>query len=262
MTHVSERADAERQPWSASNGKTTRKRTVTYADAGVSIHAGEQAVEMLKTKVHRTWRPEVVGDLGGFAGLFRLDIDEVQEPDPGLVRRRRRHQAGHRPADGHPRHGRRRPGRDGRRRSGRVRCRAAVPARLHRLRRGRPGEGRRDRRRHRRRLPDGRLRAARRRDRRAPGHDGAARVRHLRHRRRRGRGGRDARPGPGRGRRRGDRDGLVRHALQRLLAGAPRAARRRPDAAGQHRRGAGPARRRSARSCSRRPGSTRATASI
>ena len=49
-------------------------RTVTYADAGVSIHAGEQAVEMLKTKVHRTWRPEVVGDLGGFAGLFRLDI--------------------------------------------------------------------------------------------------------------------------------------------------------------------------------------------
>ena len=29
------------------------QRTVTYADAGVSIHAGEQAVELLKTKVHR-----------------------------------------------------------------------------------------------------------------------------------------------------------------------------------------------------------------
>lgn len=80
MTHVSERADAERQPWSANSGKTPRKRTVTYADAGVSIHAGEQAVEMLKTKVHRTWRPEVVGDLGGFAGLFRLDTTKYKHP--------------------------------------------------------------------------------------------------------------------------------------------------------------------------------------
>jgi phosphoribosylformylglycinamidine cyclo-ligase len=78
VTNVSERPDTE--PWNASNGRTARKRTVTYADAGVSIHAGEQAVEMLKTKVHRTWRPEVVGDLGGFAGLFRLDITKYKKP--------------------------------------------------------------------------------------------------------------------------------------------------------------------------------------
>jgi phosphoribosylformylglycinamidine cyclo-ligase len=75
---VSERAETE--PWNASNGRAARKRTVTYAEAGVSIHAGEQAVEMLKTKVHRTWRPEVVGDLGGFAGLFRLDIKKYRNP--------------------------------------------------------------------------------------------------------------------------------------------------------------------------------------
>ena len=73
MTHVSERSEAARQPWSANAGKTTRKRTVTYADAGVSIDAGEQAVELLKSKVSRTWRREVVSDLGGFAGLFGLD---------------------------------------------------------------------------------------------------------------------------------------------------------------------------------------------
>jgi phosphoribosylformylglycinamidine cyclo-ligase len=53
---------------------------VTYADAGVSIHAGEQAVELLKTKVHRTWRPEVIGDIGGFAGLFRLDMKKYRNP--------------------------------------------------------------------------------------------------------------------------------------------------------------------------------------
>lgn len=55
-------------------------RTVTYADAGVSIHAGEEAVNRLKGSVHRTMRPEVVGDIGGFAGLFRLDIHKYKQP--------------------------------------------------------------------------------------------------------------------------------------------------------------------------------------
>jgi phosphoribosylformylglycinamidine cyclo-ligase len=68
----------QKQLWTAGNGR--RKRTVTYADAGVSIHAGEQAVELLKKKVHRTWRPEVVGDIGGFAGLFRLDVTKYRNP--------------------------------------------------------------------------------------------------------------------------------------------------------------------------------------
>ncbi len=87
MTHVTERSGgggarsaASRQPWTAGNGRGGRKRTVTYADAGVSIHAGEQAVEMLKGKVHRTWRPEVVSDIGGFAGLFRLDMRKYRNP--------------------------------------------------------------------------------------------------------------------------------------------------------------------------------------
>lgn len=80
MTHVTERASNERQPWTAGNGRGARKRTVTYADAGVSIHAGEKAVEFLKTKVQRTLRPEVVGDLGGFAGLFRLDMRKYRNP--------------------------------------------------------------------------------------------------------------------------------------------------------------------------------------
>jgi phosphoribosylformylglycinamidine cyclo-ligase len=57
-----------------------RRRTVTYADAGVSIHAGEEAVELLKSKVQRAWRPEVVGDIGGFAGLFRLDLRKYKQP--------------------------------------------------------------------------------------------------------------------------------------------------------------------------------------
>ena len=40
----------DKRLWNAG-GRTARRRTVTYADAGVSIHAGEQAVAMLKSKV-------------------------------------------------------------------------------------------------------------------------------------------------------------------------------------------------------------------
>ncbi|TAK70463.1 MAG: phosphoribosylformylglycinamidine cyclo-ligase [Actinomycetota bacterium] len=45
-------------------------RRTSYADAGVDVAAGERAVELMKAAVARTRRPEVVGDLGGFAGLF------------------------------------------------------------------------------------------------------------------------------------------------------------------------------------------------
>ncbi|GAA5177181.1 phosphoribosylformylglycinamidine cyclo-ligase [Rugosimonospora acidiphila] len=75
-----ERAETPFQPWSAGNGRSGRKRTVTYADSGVSIHAGEQAVELLKPKVQRTLRPEVIGGVGGFAGLFRLDMKKYKQP--------------------------------------------------------------------------------------------------------------------------------------------------------------------------------------
>ena len=41
-----------------------------YAAAGVSIEAGERAVTLMKAAVARAGRPEVVGGIGGFAGLF------------------------------------------------------------------------------------------------------------------------------------------------------------------------------------------------
>ncbi|MFI7609105.1 phosphoribosylformylglycinamidine cyclo-ligase [Micromonospora sp. NPDC049366] len=89
MTHVSERSGAgssptgaggDRQPWTAGTSRQTRKRSVSYADAGVSIEAGDRAVELLKSKVRQTRRPEVLGDLGGFAGLFRLDTQKYKNP--------------------------------------------------------------------------------------------------------------------------------------------------------------------------------------
>src|SRR4051794_26879232 len=43
-----------------------------YASAGVNIDAGEQAVERIKDKVRRTYRPEVIGDIGSFGALFAM----------------------------------------------------------------------------------------------------------------------------------------------------------------------------------------------
>jgi phosphoribosylformylglycinamidine cyclo-ligase len=42
----------------------------TYKDSGVDIDAGDRAVELMKASVARASRPEVMGGIGGFAGLF------------------------------------------------------------------------------------------------------------------------------------------------------------------------------------------------
>lgn len=42
----------------------------TYRDAGVDIDAGHRAVELMKASIARASRSEVVGSIGGFAGLF------------------------------------------------------------------------------------------------------------------------------------------------------------------------------------------------
>ena len=44
----------------------------TYAAAGVDIAAGEAAVDRIKDIVRGTYRPEVVGDIGGFGGMFDM----------------------------------------------------------------------------------------------------------------------------------------------------------------------------------------------
>ena len=50
----------------------------TYQEAGVDIDAGNKAVDLMKSDVRRTFRPEVLTDLGSFAGLFALDTQKIQ----------------------------------------------------------------------------------------------------------------------------------------------------------------------------------------
>ncbi|MGY1778020.1 phosphoribosylformylglycinamidine cyclo-ligase [Geodermatophilus sp. SYSU D00804] len=60
--------------------RAPRSGGFTYADSGVDIDAGERAVDLMRTAVERTRRPEVVGGLGGFAGLFALDTTRYRRP--------------------------------------------------------------------------------------------------------------------------------------------------------------------------------------
>jgi phosphoribosylformylglycinamidine cyclo-ligase len=56
------------------------KDRLTYTDAGVDIAAGEKAVELIKAHVRSTFRKEVIGDVGGFGGLFAVDWKQFKEP--------------------------------------------------------------------------------------------------------------------------------------------------------------------------------------
>lgn len=52
-----------------------------YKKSGVDIEAGYKSVELMKEHVKKTFRPEVLGGLGGFAGAFDLSkIKEMDEP--------------------------------------------------------------------------------------------------------------------------------------------------------------------------------------
>ena len=51
-----------------------------YAAAGVDIEAGYQGVKMMNRYVQRTLTADVISDLGGFSGLFSLDLHGLEKP--------------------------------------------------------------------------------------------------------------------------------------------------------------------------------------
>ena len=52
----------------------------SYAAAGVDITAGYKAVELMKAHVARTMTAGVCSDVGGFGGLFELDVEGMEKP--------------------------------------------------------------------------------------------------------------------------------------------------------------------------------------
>ena len=57
-----------------------QSRSEAYAAAGVDITAGYRAVELMKQHIARTMTPGVCSDIGGFGGLFELDLTGLRRP--------------------------------------------------------------------------------------------------------------------------------------------------------------------------------------
>ncbi len=53
---------------------------ITYKEAGVDIDQAEAFVEAIRPMVKATFRPGVLGDIGGFGGLFHLDVNKYRDP--------------------------------------------------------------------------------------------------------------------------------------------------------------------------------------
>lgn len=58
----------------------TQSKSDSYAAAGVDITAGYRAVELMKKHIARTMTPGVCSDVGGFGGLFELDVTGMTRP--------------------------------------------------------------------------------------------------------------------------------------------------------------------------------------
>jgi len=57
-----------------------KSHSASYAAAGVNIEAGYEGVRLMKKHVERTVIPGVIGDIGGFGGLFAPQLDGMAEP--------------------------------------------------------------------------------------------------------------------------------------------------------------------------------------
>ncbi len=59
------------------------RKPVSYSDAGVNISAGDRTKQRIKYLAQKTFNKQVLSDIGGFGGLFALDL--VKYPNPVMV---------------------------------------------------------------------------------------------------------------------------------------------------------------------------------
>jgi phosphoribosylformylglycinamidine cyclo-ligase len=56
------------------------KASISYADAGVDITSGDRAKQRIKMLARKTFNKQVLSEIGGFGGLFALDLAKYPEP--------------------------------------------------------------------------------------------------------------------------------------------------------------------------------------
>ena len=62
---------------------STAKKPITYSDAGVDISSGDRSKQRIKMLARKTFNRQVLSEIGGFGGLFALDLEKY--PNPVLV---------------------------------------------------------------------------------------------------------------------------------------------------------------------------------
>jgi phosphoribosylformylglycinamidine cyclo-ligase len=73
----------ELDPNAKPTAKPTAVPSISYADAGVDITEGDRAKQRIKMLARKTFNKHVLSEIGGFGGLFALDLAKF--PDPVLV---------------------------------------------------------------------------------------------------------------------------------------------------------------------------------
>ena len=63
-----------------ATAEPTPKTSVSYADAGVDITSGDRAKQRIKMLARKTFNKQVLSEIGGFGGLFALDLAKYPEP--------------------------------------------------------------------------------------------------------------------------------------------------------------------------------------
>ncbi len=59
------------------------RKSISYADAGVDISSGDRSKQRIKMLARKTFNRQVLSEIGGFGGLFALDLEKF--PNPVLV---------------------------------------------------------------------------------------------------------------------------------------------------------------------------------
>ena len=65
---------------SAGDPAPTPSKAATYADAGVDITEGERTKQRIKMLARKTFNKRVLSEIGGFGGMFGLDLQKYPEP--------------------------------------------------------------------------------------------------------------------------------------------------------------------------------------
>jgi phosphoribosylformylglycinamidine cyclo-ligase len=76
-------ADKAGKAGTAAKRTSTAKKSISYADAGVDITSAERSKQRIKMLARKTFNRQVLSEIGGFGGLFALDLEKY--PNPVLV---------------------------------------------------------------------------------------------------------------------------------------------------------------------------------